>query len=231
MICFSCGIYGHNPEICPAQKPPCNETDAYGPWMVVERRQRCTPVKQVPPKVNHATSNVVASRFNPISDENLSEHTTDTDVPPRSHASVVAAKAQMLVALGLFSLLTVHHHSAVVIPDNDDSSPPINVSSPDVIKCATRHDSMEQDKENHSLPPMMSEFYMGGGSAHARLDQFLCKTYWDEAFPESSVSHLLHMRSGQSAYASSGWLSSFRFDKGPVSVFHGLGTFMMISDV
>ncbi|KAK8502025.1 hypothetical protein V6N12_003374 [Hibiscus sabdariffa] len=166
--------------------------DAYGPWMVVERRQRCTPVKQVPPKVNHATSNVVASRFNPISDENLSEHTTDTDVPPRSHASVVAAKGKgvaphtirtkktksgtsvrkplsVVNGSSVFHFssnasssrpvqpLDRHHHSAVVIPDNDDSSPPINVSSPDVIKCATRHDSMEQDKENHSLPPMMCD--------------------------------------------------------------------------
>ncbi|KAK8990398.1 hypothetical protein V6N11_009100 [Hibiscus sabdariffa] len=75
-------------------QPLCHETDSYGPWMVVERRQRRTPVKQVPPKVNQATSNVVASRFNPISEENLSEHTTSTDVPPRSHVSVVAAKGK-----------------------------------------------------------------------------------------------------------------------------------------
>ncbi|KAK8490240.1 hypothetical protein V6N11_047205 [Hibiscus sabdariffa] len=112
------------------RKPPCNETDAYGPWMVVERRQRY---------------------------ENLSEHTTDTDVPPRSHASVCCCQSSNASSSRPVQPLDRHHHSAVVIPDNDDSSPPINVSSPDVIKCATRHDSMEQDKENHSLPPMMCD--------------------------------------------------------------------------
>ncbi|KAK8598499.1 hypothetical protein V6N13_094468 [Hibiscus sabdariffa] len=153
MICFPCGIYGHNPEICPAQKlstddfmtvehvqsvqPLCHETDSYGPWMVVERRQRRTPVKQVPPKVNQATSNVVASRFNPISEENLSEHTTSTDVPPRSHVSVVAAKGKGVAP--------------------------------------------------HTIRTKKTK------SAHARLDRFICNTYWDEAFPESSVSHLLRM--------------------------------------
>ncbi|KAK8618086.1 hypothetical protein V6N13_115961 [Hibiscus sabdariffa] len=33
------------------------------------------------------------------------------------------------------------------------------------------------------------------GSAHTRLDHFLCNKYWDEAFPNSSISHLLRMRS------------------------------------
>ncbi|KAK8708174.1 hypothetical protein V6N13_059219 [Hibiscus sabdariffa] len=110
MTCFSCGKYGHNPESCPVQEvstedrpttesvqpmqPSCHETDSCGLWMVVERRQRRVPVKQEPPKVNHANSHIVASRFNPISEENLSEHTTSTDVPPRSHASVDVAKGK-----------------------------------------------------------------------------------------------------------------------------------------
>ncbi|KAK8626084.1 hypothetical protein V6N13_133736 [Hibiscus sabdariffa] len=33
------------------------------------------------------------------------------------------------------------------------------------------------------------------GQAQARLDWFLCNSYWDEAYPESSVVHLLRMRS------------------------------------
>ncbi|KAL4386906.1 hypothetical protein GQ457_09G030820 [Hibiscus cannabinus] len=33
------------------------------------------------------------------------------------------------------------------------------------------------------------------GLVHARLDHFLCNTYWDQAFPESLISHLLRMRS------------------------------------
>ncbi|KAL4284712.1 hypothetical protein GQ457_16G010240 [Hibiscus cannabinus] len=172
MICFSCGIYGHNPEICPAQKvstddlmtvepvqsvqPSCQETDSYGPWMVVERRQRRTPVKQ----------------------ENLSEHTTSTDVPPRSHASVVAAKgkgvaphtirtkkaksALMLVALRSHALFFRHLLFELVLCDMGFSC---------------------------------SNFTWQRGSAHARLDRFICNTYWDEAFPKSSISHLLRMRS------------------------------------
>ncbi|KAK8701867.1 hypothetical protein V6N13_020245 [Hibiscus sabdariffa] len=39
------------------------------------------------------------------------------------------------------------------------------------------------------------EFTWQRGQAQARLDRFLCNSYWDEAYPESSVMHLLRMRS------------------------------------
>ncbi|GMJ02216.1 hypothetical protein HRI_003890800 [Hibiscus trionum] len=39
------------------------------------------------------------------------------------------------------------------------------------------------------------EFTWSCRMAHARLDRFLCNDLWDEAFPDSMVSHLLHMRS------------------------------------
>ncbi|KAK5833294.1 hypothetical protein PVK06_017116 [Gossypium arboreum] len=60
IICFKCGLYGHNSELCLTQKVPSSENESgksipvveevslqhqveeepFGPWMLVERRQR-----------------------------------------------------------------------------------------------------------------------------------------------------------------------------------------------
>ncbi|KAK8635894.1 hypothetical protein V6N13_004607 [Hibiscus sabdariffa] len=40
-----------------------------------------------------------------------------------------------------------------------------------------------------------SDFTWSRGLAQARLDCFICNSYWDEAYPTPIVSHLLHPRS------------------------------------
>ncbi|GMI89723.1 hypothetical protein HRI_002641600 [Hibiscus trionum] len=39
------------------------------------------------------------------------------------------------------------------------------------------------------------DFTWSRGHAYARLDRFLCNSYWDEVYPVSSVQHLLRLRS------------------------------------
>ncbi|KAK8619657.1 hypothetical protein V6N13_135939 [Hibiscus sabdariffa] len=52
-----------------------------------------------------------------------------------------------------------------------------------------------------SLPRGLDLGYQGPdytwsqGSTHSRLDRMLCNHLWDKSFPESSVSHLIRMRS------------------------------------
>ncbi|KAL4388104.1 hypothetical protein GQ457_09G011910 [Hibiscus cannabinus] len=83
-VCFSCGTYGHVQENCPKLNsnvdsapsdaaPSTNiphpaEKEAFGPWMVVDRRQRRTPRK--PSEASPANPGIPmsTSRFNPILD-------------------------------------------------------------------------------------------------------------------------------------------------------------------
>ncbi|KAK8671771.1 hypothetical protein V6N13_038356 [Hibiscus sabdariffa] len=39
------------------------------------------------------------------------------------------------------------------------------------------------------------EFTWSRGNTSARLDRFICNSYWDEAFLEANVEHLLCLRS------------------------------------
>ncbi|KAK8513602.1 hypothetical protein V6N12_052779 [Hibiscus sabdariffa] len=84
-VCFNCGKYGHMNENCPDQQPapstevplqpseplPPTPSTMYGPWMVVEKRQR-RPLTRVAVGDNNALgANVTASRFAPIFDSSV----------------------------------------------------------------------------------------------------------------------------------------------------------------
>ncbi|KAK8529358.1 hypothetical protein V6N13_102284 [Hibiscus sabdariffa] len=100
IICFNCGKYGHVNEACPDKigepghnnptpptpdQPHDSVTSAFGPWMVIEKRQR-RPAKK--PQSNAIDQSEVAaggSRYNPlyedseirIDDDNVTKHAND----------------------------------------------------------------------------------------------------------------------------------------------------------
>ncbi|XP_039039519.1 uncharacterized protein LOC120177440 [Hibiscus syriacus] len=81
-ICFSYGKYGHVQDHCPdlapkvdtaptadqpsADQPPLDSSAPFGPWMVVERRQRRSIKKQSEATVPTDNIIIVASKFKPI---------------------------------------------------------------------------------------------------------------------------------------------------------------------
>ncbi|KAK8701714.1 hypothetical protein V6N13_020093 [Hibiscus sabdariffa] len=100
--CFKCGIYGHTSEHCPSvylnsKDPIQNEippqttplevvpTEPYGPWMLVEKRQR-RPAR-APSSIPHHRSEafISNSRYNPVYVANNadSDSANVSDVPPQ----------------------------------------------------------------------------------------------------------------------------------------------------
>ncbi|KAL4303003.1 hypothetical protein GQ457_10G018810 [Hibiscus cannabinus] len=84
-ICFNCGKYGHVNENCPElnttpiieepvtpQVPVIDNPNnpLFGPWMVVEKRQRRQPKKSTINQSNPTGVTLTESHFNPISTEN-----------------------------------------------------------------------------------------------------------------------------------------------------------------
>ncbi|KAL4353703.1 hypothetical protein GQ457_06G025370 [Hibiscus cannabinus] len=81
IVCFKCGTYGHDTDLCPLAKGSESETavqpppsarpktipsDPFGPWMLVERRQRRQPWKETLPETPVVAPSPQGSRFNPI---------------------------------------------------------------------------------------------------------------------------------------------------------------------
>ncbi|KAK8627907.1 hypothetical protein V6N13_135504 [Hibiscus sabdariffa] len=83
MICFHCGLYGHLQGSCPATCQSSNvdehsvspitkqqlaEECSFGPWMMVERKQRKPLSKQNDPSNSSSSPFLQGSRFNLLSD-------------------------------------------------------------------------------------------------------------------------------------------------------------------
>ncbi|KAK9043582.1 hypothetical protein V6N11_071918 [Hibiscus sabdariffa] len=81
IVCFKCGTYGHVTDLCPLAKASEAETvvqpsptvrpktipsDPFGPWMLVEIRQRRQPLKKTLPDTPVVATSPQGSRFNPI---------------------------------------------------------------------------------------------------------------------------------------------------------------------
>ncbi|KAK8708029.1 hypothetical protein V6N13_059076 [Hibiscus sabdariffa] len=109
-VCFECGKYGHVKDICPstiraANSPPPTAplaptapsvSEAFGPWMLVEHRQRrssrkapshndVSPVSLPAPAIAHG------SRFNPIFEEGLDMALASADTNGLRQRDVVLA--------------------------------------------------------------------------------------------------------------------------------------------
>ncbi|KAK8480734.1 hypothetical protein V6N11_084374 [Hibiscus sabdariffa] len=99
-ICFECGHYGHVQDICltisnpmdiatghvtpPVTVPtPDHEKATYGPWMMLDRRQRWSPRTTIPTVSTSMDVTVSGSRFNPIFEEEILEQ------PHNSEANIV----------------------------------------------------------------------------------------------------------------------------------------------
>ncbi|KAK8672175.1 hypothetical protein V6N13_110548 [Hibiscus sabdariffa] len=82
-ICFACGKYGHvsescpgsstaqehvNPHLTPAAKKHDSTKEAFGPWMLVEKRQRRPARKPYATEFHPSVGPSTGSRFNPLSD-------------------------------------------------------------------------------------------------------------------------------------------------------------------
>ncbi|GMJ09311.1 hypothetical protein HRI_004600300 [Hibiscus trionum] len=98
-ICFNCGKYGHLEIKCPDAKPvPESETnneapvdgdqrkkdDSFGPWMVVERKNRKPQGKQSEAQTKPTGMVFQGSRFNPIFESDIAESSS-----PHSHDSTL----------------------------------------------------------------------------------------------------------------------------------------------
>ncbi|MBA0646564.1 hypothetical protein Goklo_014519 [Gossypium klotzschianum] len=84
-ICFDCGRYGHMKTLCPlfvdkldhsrekevasAGKAEGKEKEAFGPWMVVERKLRRVSNKKRNPKTKNPEKDLFGSRFNILEEE------------------------------------------------------------------------------------------------------------------------------------------------------------------
>ncbi|KAK8663698.1 hypothetical protein V6N13_083505 [Hibiscus sabdariffa] len=114
-VCFECGKYGHVKDICPslsraASSPPLASppapiappsTEAFGPWMLVERHHRRNIHKaanhaSTPPASSPRSVVVHGSRFNPIFEENLGTTPTSADANSRAATAVTTIGADML---------------------------------------------------------------------------------------------------------------------------------------
>ncbi|KAL4333564.1 hypothetical protein GQ457_07G033850 [Hibiscus cannabinus] len=101
-VCFNCGKYGHMNEICPDRQPPPSTevplppsepspptpSTMYGPWMVVEKRQRRPQTRVAVGDDNALRANVTASRFAPIFDSNVAVSApTEVSRPPTTSST------------------------------------------------------------------------------------------------------------------------------------------------
>ncbi|KAL4280959.1 hypothetical protein GQ457_03G040380 [Hibiscus cannabinus] len=113
-VCFSCGTYGHVKENCPKLNPtvvpdppivsaPANaphpaEKEDFGPWMVVERRQRRSSRRMSDPSSSGSGIPISTSRFNPIL-EPMDTLQEDSIVEPEAQGQRVAPTATSPVSL------------------------------------------------------------------------------------------------------------------------------------
>ncbi|KAK8579463.1 hypothetical protein V6N12_069788 [Hibiscus sabdariffa] len=84
VVCFDCGVYGHTKDIFPKNNshvPPPETTppdatktaqpmsplEPFGPWMIVEKRNRRQPKATTDASVKPTTLSMTISRFSPIS--------------------------------------------------------------------------------------------------------------------------------------------------------------------
>ncbi|KAK8712766.1 hypothetical protein V6N13_147994 [Hibiscus sabdariffa] len=98
MVCFKCGTYGHVTERCPLTQVNAGDTtvqtspmacrkvipsEPFGPWMLVERRQRRQNKPAVPIETHVATTPPQGSRFNPIfMEDNVVDEFGHHPIPP-----------------------------------------------------------------------------------------------------------------------------------------------------
>ncbi|KAK8578841.1 hypothetical protein V6N12_069185 [Hibiscus sabdariffa] len=143
-ICFECGKYDHVKDICPslsraASSPPVAtppapiappSTEAFGPWMLVERRQRRNIHKAAnhtsPPVSSPRSAVVQGSRFNPIFEENIGTAPTSADANSQAVTAVTTIGVDvpsdpMVTPVATSSPLVVRN--VVVTPPS--SKPPI----------------------------------------------------------------------------------------------------------
>ncbi|KAK8683425.1 hypothetical protein V6N13_039486 [Hibiscus sabdariffa] len=96
-ICFTCGKYGHVSEFCPgsssahehfnphsesATKKNDSTKEAFGPWMLVEKRQRRPTRKPSASNFQQHVGPSIGSRFDPISDALADTIESETVVEP-----------------------------------------------------------------------------------------------------------------------------------------------------
>ncbi|KAK8605087.1 hypothetical protein V6N13_082544 [Hibiscus sabdariffa] len=80
------------------EQPKPYESSSFGSWMVVERKQRRGPKKQVDVAVNSSIPHVVTSRFSPISEDVAIEQPAPTDLFTRSLDTHAAAEGKTIVS-------------------------------------------------------------------------------------------------------------------------------------
>ncbi|KAK8636043.1 hypothetical protein V6N13_004753 [Hibiscus sabdariffa] len=117
MVCFKCGVYGHVSDSCapidggqyenvghapPHPQPKVIPSEPFGPWMLVEKRQRHDPSDQVviQPEVEVATTAAVTTAVDPA-------------IPYGPRESVVKAKTK-----GKATLLIRKPSATVLAPKN-----------------------------------------------------------------------------------------------------------------
>ncbi|KAK8585776.1 hypothetical protein V6N13_050748 [Hibiscus sabdariffa] len=134
--------YGHGKDIFPSSisavnSPPSvtpvapiapSVSEAFGPWMLVERRQRrssckapsytvASPVSSPPPIVVHG------SRFNPIFKESLDmDHVPIDTTGPQSHTPMPISQSAAVVTLAVVSSSIDASSATVVVPSTSKSS-------------------------------------------------------------------------------------------------------------
>ncbi|KAL4324934.1 hypothetical protein GQ457_11G026940 [Hibiscus cannabinus] len=177
-ICFSCGKYGHVHDNCPMQQtsmestdlpeppqpehPKPSESEPFGPWMVVERKQRRGPRKHMDAELPPSKPAVVASRFSPISEVVTSDIAAQASVFGTSQDPHAISKGKATIfnagkpskPKSATVALDRVNHSAVTMSENADPNflvspilrgqPTCDVVSPD------RRDS--GGTSMHSLP-------------------------------------------------------------------------------
>ncbi|KAK8644341.1 hypothetical protein V6N13_123651 [Hibiscus sabdariffa] len=105
VVCFNCGIYGHNSDLCPCNKrdedniphkvsqdkPKPKQPESFGPWMLVDRKQQRQPRKPIAVDTKDTSFPLQQSRYNPIfmDNDNTEAMTTQADlvtIPIREQA-------------------------------------------------------------------------------------------------------------------------------------------------
>ncbi|KAK8570773.1 hypothetical protein V6N13_103177 [Hibiscus sabdariffa] len=186
IVCFNCGKYGHSSEACaahttahgqsvsppPVPSPPHDAASAaFGPWMLVEKRQRRPAQK---PHNNDTQQQVEVpggSRFNPLCTEE--EEAVATEVAPADDQAdisrprnprivnkgkqVVAAK--QLRAVSVRKLLSTSLTDFPIIPRSSfkaNSSRGTRASTPVTILDKTRHSAIVLSKNSDPNLPLVA---------------------------------------------------------------------------
>ncbi|KAK8484622.1 hypothetical protein V6N11_068254 [Hibiscus sabdariffa] len=81
------------------EQPKPSESEPFGPWMVVERKQRRGPRKHMDAKVTPPKPTVVASRFSSLSEVVALDIPAQAGVFTRSHDSHAISKDKMVISI------------------------------------------------------------------------------------------------------------------------------------